>query len=196
MESIQTTAAALRLLENIHETDVFASRARLLAHWAESAALLGERTVMEEKLSASTELLGQCEGNDEFGAAIWRLYRGTCSLYIGDVVSADTCLEQALRELRPDLLHQRASAVLLQTQARLTLRDLKGTLETLRTAVPLVVATNSLLLDRGLMDLTERFMTTFPRNGDVRDAVREIQHHPQLCTLPTRHIPRYLEAQL
>ena len=152
---------------------------------------------MEEKLSASAELLNQCEGNDEFDAAIWQLYRGTCALYIGDSASADTHLEQALHDLRPNLLHQRAYAALLQAQARLTMGDMKGSLEVVGTAVPLVVAADSPLLDRGLIDQVERLTTTFPRNAEVRDIAKEVQRHPRLCAFHAQqHIPRYLEAKL
>src|SRR5216683_2606882 len=196
-ESIQTTEAALRLLGGFHEAHILTSRARLLAQWAESAALLGERNVMEEKLSASAELLNQFEGNDEFDAAIWQLYRGTCALYIGNSASADTYLEQALHDLRPDLLHQRAYAALLQAQARLNMGDMKGSLEAVGTAVPLVVAADSPLLDRGLIDQIEQLTTTFPRNAEVRDISKEVQRHPRLCAFHVQqHIPRYLEARL
>src|SRR5712692_2577721 len=196
-ESIQTTEAALRLLGGFHEAHILTSRARLLAQWAECAALLGERNVMEEKLSASAELLKQFEGNDEFDAAIWQLYRGTCALYIGNSASADTYLEQALHDLRPDLLHQRAYAALLQAQARLNMGDMKGSLEAVGTAVPLVVAADSPLLDRGLIDQIEQLTTTFPRNAEVRDISKEVQRHPRLCAFHVQqHIPRYLEARL
>jgi transcriptional regulator with XRE-family HTH domain len=196
-ESIQTTEAALRLLGDCHDSPMLASRARFLAHWAESAALLGERTIMEEKLSSSAELLAQFEGNDEFDAAIWQLYRGTCALYIGDSASADTYLEQALHDLKPNLLHQRASAVLLQAQARLKMGNMKGSLEVVRTAVPLVVAADSPLLDRGLIDQIEQLTTTFPRNTEVKGIVTEVQRYPRLCAFHAQQqIPRYLEAKL
>src|SRR6266849_6206992 len=189
--------AALRLLGGFHEAHILTSRARLLAQWAESAALLGERNVMEEKLSASAELLNQFEGNDEFDAAIWQLYRGTCALYIGNSASADTYLEQALHDLSPDLLHQRAYAALLQAQARLNMGDMKGSLEVVGTAVPLVVAADSPLLDRGLIDQIEQLTATFPRNAEVRDISKEVQRHPRLCAFHVQqHIPRYLEARL
>ena len=197
LESIQTTEAALRLLDSSRETHVLASRARLFAHWAESAALLGERSTMEEKLAASADLLTQFEGNDEFDVAIWQLYRGTCSLYIGDPASADTHLEQALGELRPNLLHQRASAALLQAEARLKRKEMKGSLETMHVAVPLVGAAASPLLDRGLIDLVERLTTIFPRKGEVGNLVEEVQRHPRLCGFQAQQrIPRYLEASL
>jgi DNA-binding XRE family transcriptional regulator/tetratricopeptide (TPR) repeat protein len=196
-ESIQTTEAALRLLESSHEAHVLASRARLFAHWAESAALLGKRHMMEEKLAASADLLTQCEGNDEFDVAIWQLYHGTCALYIGDSIRADIHLEQALHELRPNLLHQRASAGLLLARARLNRRDMKGSLETVHDAVPLVVAAASPLLSRGLMDLVEQLATTFPMQTEVRDLTEEVAHHPRLCAFQAReHVPRYLEATL
>jgi hypothetical protein len=47
----------LRLLDGLDGPHVLSSRARLLAHWAESAALLGEKNLMEEKLAASAALL-------------------------------------------------------------------------------------------------------------------------------------------
>ena len=196
-ESIQTTEAALRLLHDSHEAHIVASQARLLAHWAESAALLGERFAMEEKLSASAELLSQFEGNDEFDAAIWQLYRGTCALYIGDPGSAEQYLEHALRELRPNLLHQRASAALLQAQACIKMGEWKRSLSVVRAAVPLVVATTSPLLDRGLVDLVEQFMITLPKDDEVRDLVEEVRQHSRLhANHVQQRVPRYLEATL
>lgn len=196
-ESIQTTEASLRLLHDSHEAHVITLRARLLAHWAESAALLGDRAVMEEKLAASAELLTQFEGNDEFDAAIWQLYRGTCSLYIGDPASAEQSLEQALRELRPNLLHQRASTALLQAQARLKMGEVKGSLSAVRAAVPAVIAATSPLLDRGLIDLVEQFMITLPKDDEVRNLVEEVRQHPRLFVIHTQKpVPRYLEATL
>jgi hypothetical protein len=196
-ESIQTTEAALRLLQGAREAHTLASQARLLAHWAESAALLGERAVMEEKLSASGELLTQFAGNDEFDAAIWQLYQGTCALYSGDPGRADQYLDLALDELKPNLLHQRTSAALLQAQARLSMGEWKRALSSVRMAVPLVVATTSPLLDRGLVDLVEQFVLTFPRDADVKELVDEVQQHPRLNAIHVQQrVPRYLEATL
>ncbi len=152
---------------------------------------------MEEKLAASAELLTQFEGNDEFDAAIWQLYRGTCSLYIGDPASAEQSLEQALQELRPNLLHQRASTGLLQAQARLKMGEVKGSLSAVRAAVPVVLAATSPLLDRGLMDLVEQFMITLPKDDEVRNLVEEVRQHPRLHEIHTQQpVPRYLEATL
>ena len=196
-ESIQMTEAALRLLHGSNEAYVAASQARLLAHWAESAALLGERSVMEEKLSASSELLTQFDGNDEFDAAIWQLYRGTCALYIGDYTNAEQYFEHALRELKPNLLHQRASATLLQAQAHLKMGDLKKALSVVRIAIPVVVAATSPLLDRGLVDLIEKFMLALPKDANVKNLVDEVQQHSRLCVIHSQHhVPRYLEATL
>ena len=196
-ESIQTTEAALRLLQDSQEAHAITSRARMLAHWAESAALLGERSVMEEKLSASAEHLTQFEGNDEFDAAIWLLYRGTCALYIGDAESAEQSLEHALHELRPDQLHERASATLLQAQACLKTGELKKSLSIVRACVPLVLAAASSLMDRGLVDLIEQLVKALPKDDEANHLLEEIRQHPQLHVIHTQHhIPRYLEATL
>lgn len=196
-ESIQTTEAALRLLKGFHEAHAVAAQARLLAHWAESAALLGERAVMEEKLSESAELLTQFEGNDEFDAAIWRLYRGTCALYIGDPGNAEQSLKQALHELSPNLLHQRASAALLLAQAHFKMGEWEEALSVARDAVPLVVATASPLMDRGLVDLVERFVIPLPRDAEVKELVEAVHQHPRLHAIHVQQrVPRYLEATL
>lgn len=194
-ESIHTTEASLRLLHDSHEIHALTLRARLLAHWAESAALLGDRAVMEEKLAASAQLLTQCEGNDEFDATIWQLYRGTCALYIGDAADADQSLEQALSELKPNLLHQRASAALLQAQARLKMGEAQGSVRVVRDAVPAVLAAASPLLDRGLIDLVEQFTLTFPKDDEVKNLVEEVRQHRRWHVISTQpHVPRYLEA--
>ncbi len=196
-ESIQTTEAALRLLKGFHEAHAGAAQARMLAHWAESAALLGERAVMEEKLSESAELLTQFEGNDEFDAAIWRLYQGTCALYIGDPGKAEQSLKQALHELSPNLLHQRASAALLLAQAHLKVGEWEEALSVARDAVPLVVATASPLMDRGLVDLVERFVIPLPGDADVNELVEAVQQQPRFHAIHVQQrVPRYLEATL
>lgn len=195
--SIQTTEAAFRLLDSSNETRDVVSKARLLAQWAESAALLGERSVMEEKLAASENLLAQNEGNDEFNAAIWQLYQGTCSLYIGDTIKAEQSLDDALRELKPHLLHERAMTLLLQAQARLKMGNAEGALKSVRDALPLVLATTSSLLDRGLIDLVERLMIPLSGNEDMAELAAVVQRHPRLHTISTQHcVPRYLEATL
>jgi len=196
-ESIQVTEAALRLLHGSREVHMLASQARLFAHWAESAALLGERSIMEEKLSASGELLTHFAGNDEFDAAIWQLYRGTCALYSGDPGSAEQYLELALHELKPNLLHQRASAVLLQMQARLKMGEWKKALSAVHIAVPLVIVSNSPLLDRGLIDLVEQLMLLSPKDADVKELIDDIRQHPRLNEIQKQQqVPRYLEATL
>ncbi|MEO8971775.1 MAG: hypothetical protein ABI406_09280 [Ktedonobacteraceae bacterium] len=195
VESMQMTRAALRLLNDSHEAHVVVSKARLLAHWAESAALLGERPVMEEKLAASAELLAQFGENDEFDATLWQLYQGTCALYSGNFSCAEQFLEHALHELKPNLLHQRASATLLQAQARLKLGNLASSLNSVRDAVPLVLATASSLLDRGLIDLIEQLVITLPRDDEVRELVEVVRQHPRLHIIQTQQcVPRYLEA--
>ena len=152
---------------------------------------------MEEKLAASAELLSQFEENDEFNSAIWQLYQGTCSLYIGDATSAEQSLEHALRELEPNLLHQRTLATLLLAQARLKMGNLEGSLNAVRNAVPLVLATTSSLLDRGLIDLVERLVITLPGNDEVGELVAVVQQHPRLHIIRTQQcVPRYLEATL
>jgi tetratricopeptide (TPR) repeat protein/DNA-binding XRE family transcriptional regulator len=196
-ESIHMTEAALRLLERSDEPHILVSRARLFAHWAESAALSDERAVMEEKLAASGELLPRCEENDEFDAAIWQLYRGTCALYIGDARNAEHSLNIALHELKPHLLHQRASAALLQTQAYLKMGEWEKALSVVRDAIPPVIASNSSLLDRGLIDLVELFTGTLPKDTDVSDLFDEVRQQPRLYQAHVQQrIPRYLEATL
>ncbi len=196
-ESIQATEAALRLLHGSREAHMLASQARLFAHWAESAALLGERSIMEEKLSASGELLTHFAENDEFDAAIWQLYRGTCALYSGDPRAAEQHLERAFGALRPNLLHQRASAALLLAQARTKTGEWNGALRMARTALPLVVTATSPLLDRGLVDLVEQLMIRLPGDTEVNDLVKEVRQHPRLQAISVQQrVPRYLEATL
>lgn len=75
--------------------------------------------------------------------------------------------------------------------------ELKGSVSAMRAAVPLVVATTSSLIDRGLVDLVEQFMVTLPQDDEVRDLAEEVQQHPRWHLIQTQHhIPRYLEATL
>ena len=118
-------------------------------------------------------------------------------MYNGDPPSAEQSLEQALRELKPNLLHQRTSATLLLAQAHMKRGAWEGALRVARDAVPLVVATTSPVMDRGLFDLVEQFVVTLPRDAEVKDLVDEVRQHPRLHAMfVQQRVPRYLEATL
>lgn len=152
---------------------------------------------MDEKLAASAQLLTQGEANDEFNQAIWLQYKGTCALYIGDFADADFYLQQAIRNLNPNLLHQRAFTALLLAQARLHKKDKEGTLATTRISLPLITATDSPLIFRGLFDHIQNLIDTFSKDSEVKTFIGEVLPDPQLRNLHRYiNLPRYLEAAL
>jgi tetratricopeptide (TPR) repeat protein len=193
-EAIAVTEAALRLLCTQTTPQAATTQARLLAQWAESAALLHLPAVVEEKLEAAASLLDRVEQNEEFDRSIWLYYNGTCAFYLGNFSQADAFFEQALLGHHSTWRHQRVITTLFQAQARLHLRELEGSLGSAHLALPLLTQVNAPLLWRGLLDYTEDLDRTFPGHPEGDDFLGSLrQHQWQILQRP---IPRYLEATL
>lgn len=190
--AIQATEAALRLTFACEEVRSLPLRARLLAHWAESAALLHQPNIMMEKLESSAGLLRRFETSDEYDYATWQQYLATCHFYIGDVVDADRYFEQALAGLKPDWILQKGYTLLLQAQARLKMGEIDRSITSARDSLPFIATINSPLINRGLIDYVQELMR-FSDNGSIQSFTEETQ---RFTFHLKRATPRYLEATI
>ncbi|HLZ80637.1 MAG TPA: hypothetical protein VKP04_03335 [Ktedonobacteraceae bacterium] len=189
-KAIQATEAALRLT-CVYEKRSLPLRARLYAHWAESAALLHQSYVMMEKLDAAAGLLESLEINEEFDHPTWEQYRAICHFYNGDLPIADRYFQQALEEMNPNCILQRGYTLLLQAQTRLKLGEIDQSIAVARNALPFITTINSPLINRGLMDYMQE-LTRFAENETFQSFHRETQ---PLALHTLGVIPRYLEAK-
>ncbi len=192
--SIQLTEQALRLVNYKNDSLSCSAQARLLALWAESAALLDEPNVAAEKLDTSAALLDLLEPNDEFDTSIWHYYQGTCAFYLDSAVEADTAFQLALQGHRPHWTLQHTNTALLQAKARLKKRELEGSLEAARLAFSLVLSIDSPLLSWGFIDYIEVLKSQFSSSLEVKNFTDEVRERLALSIY--RSIPRYLEAEL
>ena len=189
-KAIQATEAALRLTF-AHEERSLPLRARLYAHWAESAALLHQSHIMIEKLDAAAELLESLETNEEFDHPTWEQYRAICHFYNGDLPIADKYFQQALEAMNPYWILQRGYTLLLQAQARLKMGEIDQSIAVARHALPFITTINSPLINRGLMDYVQE-LTRFADNETLQSFHRETQ---PLALHVFSAISRYLEVK-
>ncbi len=164
-------------------------QARLLAHWAESAALLHQPDIMMEKLEASADLLKCLETNDEFDYSTWQQYRAICHFYNGDVAVADRYFQQVLEDLKPNWALQKGYTLLLQAQARLKMGDIDRSITAAHASLPFIATINSPLINRGLMDYVQELMR-FSDNVNFQSFTKETR---QLMLHVDGVIPRYLD---
>jgi tetratricopeptide (TPR) repeat protein/transcriptional regulator with XRE-family HTH domain len=189
-KAIQATEAALRLTY-VHEERSLPLRARLYAHWAESAALLHQSHIMMEKLDAAAELLESLEPNEEFDHPTWKQYRAICHFYNGDLSIADRYFQQALEEMNPNWILQKGYTLLLQAQTRLKMGEIDQSITVARIGLPFITTINSPLINRGLMDYVQE-LTRFADNKTFQAFHWETQ---PLALHTFGVIPRYLEAK-
>ena len=193
-KAIEETEKALRLTSESDNPQALVLKARLLAHLAESAALLQQRSLALEKLSASAELLNTFEANQEFDASDWQQYQATCALYLGDTENAALYFHQALDSLNPTKTLQRAYTAQFLVQTYLKLGKLEATIKAARNALPLITSTNSLLLTSSFVEDVQRMHKLFTDNEEIESIVAETSK--QIQPLIQRAVPRYLEATL
>ncbi len=192
--AIQTTEAALRLTYGYEETKSLPLRARLFAHWAESAALLHQPGIMREKLEASADLLKCLETNDEFDFPSWKQYRAVCNFYIGEVEAADRYFQQALEDMKPDWILQKGYTLLLQAQARLKMGEIDRSITAAHTALPFIARIDSPLINRGLMDYVQEVMCF---SNSANTSIQAFAAETQRLTLQADSmVPRYLKAKI
>lgn len=193
-KSIELTEAALRLLTDLQDQFIGITKARLLAQWAESAALLQRPDIVEEKLAASATLLGQSEPNQEFTPALWHYYKGTCAFYLNNSSKANDYFQQALKEYDLSWTNYRASTLLFQAETMLEIGERDQSIALARSALPLIVALDAPLISWGTVDYVQALHTRFPHHLVVTDFVSEVQQ--QLILSSKRTVPRYLAAKI
>ncbi len=191
---ISLTEAALRLVSAHTTPQDYTTQARLLAQWAESAALLQMPAVVENKLAASAALLDRLAANEEFDTSIWLYYNGTCAFYLGNYAQADAYFEDASTKHPSTWVQQRAITLLFQAQTRLRLGELEGSLLSARMAFPLLMIINAPLLSQGLSDYAESLHRAFPGQPEVAEFLGDFQE--RLALPRGRKVPRYLEGTL
>lgn len=190
--AIQATEAALRLIDNRKEFHFDILRARLFAHVAESAALLSDPATTNAKLDVSAQILAGADSNDEFDLPTWMQYRAICSYYLGDMTKADQYFQEALKNLKSEWVLQRGYTMLLQAQARLKLNEQEASILVAHSALPLIIAIDSPLINRGLWDYVEELIMRYPDNRGVKNFAEEVKQQMQLSVYSK--VPRYLEA--
>jgi DNA-binding SARP family transcriptional activator len=193
-KAIEETEKALRLAAESDNPQTYSLRARLYAHLAESAALLQQPEVVAEKLAVSAELLRQFDSNEEFDASAWQQYQATCAFYLGDARSAASYFQQALDNLKPNWMLQRAYTAQFLVQAHLKLGELGAAMKAARVALPYILSTNSLLLTSSFIEDMQQLHTLISDNPEVETFVEETLR--QLRPLAERTVSRYLEAKL
>lgn len=169
-------------------------QARLLASWAESAALVHEPALAAEKLDAAAALLGLLGPDDEFDISILHYYQGVCTFYLGEGEKADEYFQQALQDHRPDWLLQRACTTLLQAKVLLQIGKRDASLLSARSSLPLIVAVDAPLITWDFVDYIEELSVRFPDSQEVSAFIKEAKQC--LILPPQRIVPRYFEAKL
>lgn len=193
-KAIEDTEKALRLTAESDHPHMLALRARLFAHYAESAALLQQPDIVAEKLAASAELLNQFDTSEEFDASSWQQYQATCAFYLGDASNAVAYFRQALDNLKPNWILQRAYTAQFLTQAHIKLENVNEAVRAAHIALPDITATNSLLLAASFVEDVQQLRSLSPDNTEVEALVAETLQQLE----PSIHntIPRYLEAKI
>lgn len=193
-KTIEETEKALRLTAESDHPQMLALRARLFAHYAESAALLQQPDIVAEKLAMSAELLNQFDANVEFDTSAWQQYQATCAFYLGDARNAASYFQQALDNLKPDWILQRAYTAQFLTQAHVKLEHVNEAVRAAHLALPDIAATNSLLLASSFIEDVQQLRILSPNNPEVEALVAQTLQQLEPYTHIT--IPRYLEANI
>jgi len=193
-KAIEETEKAIRLTAESDHPQTLALRARLFAHYAESAALLQKPDIVAEKLAMSAELLNQFDANVEFDMSAWQQYQATCAFYLGDASNAVSYFQKALDNLKPNWILQRAYTAQFLTQAHVKLANVDEAVRAARIALPDITATHSLLLAASFVEDVQQLRTLSPNNTEVEALAAETLQ--QLEPSAYNRIPRYLEATI
>jgi tetratricopeptide (TPR) repeat protein len=144
---LQTADEALRIISQQSDVESIRLRTRLLAYSAESAAILGDESDMEARLTAARELLEYIPGHhEEFDSASWFQHAGTCALNIGHYDLAVTQLQQAINGLPPEWALRYLSTSLCLARAFAYLKELDETLAVAHKMLPIITSIQATLL--------------------------------------------------
>jgi transcriptional regulator with XRE-family HTH domain len=179
LQAIDHITEALHLLDTHGGSEYRCTRAHLLANWALNEAYLREFAIVEEKLSASAELLESQGPNDEFNAAIWHQIAGNCALFNGRYTQAIYHLRQSRAMLPRIWLVRRALTLIPLAEAYVHKRDKEASLEIGQEAADIVNTINSAMLLRRFFEYQQILMNTFPRDQQVQSFTNQslvLQH--------------------
>lgn len=193
-KAIQINEAAIRLLTQDDNEASHTTQARLYAQSAESAALLGNVSVVEKMLDESHAQLYQILPDKVIGDYMQSYYHGTCAHYLGDSTKAITFFQQALQSYPQSWLLQRANTLLFQAEAFLKVKDWQNSLAVAQEALPHIITTDAPIILWGFTDYVDRLYHQFPTNVDIASFAKYIKQQLNLQT--RKPVSRYLEGQL
>ena len=176
-EAIQAIEAALRLL--MHRTDEAYIRLRghLLASWAENAAMVQDKTTVQEKLEASAELADQIGVNEEFDRTRWLQQAGNCALKAKDYTTAINHFELALAQLPPNWVVRHAITLIPLAVAYARRRERDASIAVAGKAMPVIEAMHAPVINRLFVNYINRdLLELFPRDTKVQAFVNDIYH--------------------
>ena len=176
-EAIQAIEAALRLL--MHRTDEAYIRLRghLLASWAENAAMVQDKTTVQEKLEASAELADQIGVNEEFDLTRWLQQAGNCALKAKDYTTAINHFELALAQLPPNWVVRHAITLIPLAVAYARRRERDASIAVAGKAMPVIEAMHAPVINRLFVNYINRdLLELFPRDTKVQAFVNDIYH--------------------
>ena len=175
-KAIQAVEEALRIIaRSTDEGDKMQrAKAHLLSCWADSAMMLHDERITQEKLEMAATLLEPHVCDEEFDRSAWLLIVGKHALHVGNNGMAKDCFEEALASLpEPWVLRRVMTATgLAMAYARLGERDVSMTYA--QDLVPLIQVTNTPLTNRWFTHyLHQDLLDKFPTDGTVRAFVAD-----------------------
>jgi DNA-binding SARP family transcriptional activator len=123
--AIQTLEEALRIIEKSHNEAAMRLKAHLLSCWADSAMMLHDDRITQEKLDEAQAYIDPGVPNEEFDRAAWLLIAGKYAHNMRNYTAAKVYFEEALTEIPEQWLLRRAMTAmgLAMAYARMRERD-------------------------------------------------------------------------
>lgn len=193
-KAIGINEAAIRLITHDENASSHATQARLYAQSAESAALLGKASMVEEMLDESDAHYHLVASDITLDNYTRSYYQGTCALYLNNPMKAAIHFQQALQHYPQSLLLQRANTLLFQAKAFCQAKDWQNSLTTAQKALPEIVATDAPIILWGFVDYIDSLCHQFPTNIDIAFFAKHMKQ--QLNVQTRKPVSRYLEGQL
>ncbi|HJT59088.1 MAG TPA: BTAD domain-containing putative transcriptional regulator [Ktedonobacteraceae bacterium] len=161
---LRTADEALRIISQRSDRESIRLRARLFAHSAECAAMIGDEKDMQIRLAASKELLEYIPGNhEEFDSNSWLQHAGTCALNTEHYDLAVRQLQQAIGGLPTEWTLRYLSTSLPLARAFAYLKELDETLAIAYKILPVITSIQSALLKQKFLHYVQSdLLANFP----------------------------------